>query len=72
VISGVTHTTIGSEMEETLASYDLYGSKVFEDYTWTYVVPPSKVFQDYTYTIDFFLHKIIKTIKLIKYYHFKK
>jgi hypothetical protein len=29
VISGVTHTTIGSEMEETLASYDFYGSKVF-------------------------------------------
>jgi hypothetical protein len=40
VISRLTHSTSGSEMEETLTSYRFYGLNIFEDYMWTYIAPP--------------------------------
>jgi hypothetical protein len=40
VTSRVTYATIESEMEETMASYGFYGPNIFQDFMWTYVVPP--------------------------------
>jgi hypothetical protein len=39
VISRVTHAISGNKIEEMLTSYGFYGTIIFYDYMWPYVLP---------------------------------